>query len=481
MKDNNFYVTTPIFYPTGLPHIGTAYCVFIADTLARYARVQGQETLFLTGTDEHGANIALKAEESKQTPKEYVDSYAEQFQDIWDKSNVSYDYFMRTTHPEHEKFAQDLLQKSFDNGDIYEGSYEGWYCQSCEAYYDEKDLVDGKCPNHPTKEPVFTKEKNYYFRWSKYADWLLQFYEENPEFVRPSKWFAFVKEFVKSGLQDIPVTRANVKWGVPVPFDPEQTIYVWYDALPNYLSYLNFEENKKKGFEEKFWPVVTHVVGKDILKFHAILWPAMLKSAGYEVPKHVLVTGFFTVNNLKIGKSNNNAISPVELAEKYGNDAVRYALLSEFQIGNDGDFSFDRLKVKYETELADQWGNLLNRVIHLSTLKEIGEVSIDSVEKDFLNHVREVEQKYHDHFAQFEVFEAIGQICELTRWGNKYITEKKPWDKEATDAQQVLTNLLYLLERLIELFTPITPDSAAKAKEALAKREKIILFPKIEG
>lgn len=479
MKDT-FYITTPIFYPTGIPHIGTAYCVFIADTLARYARARGKETFFLTGTDEHGANIAQKATEAGKTPKEYVDEFAEAYQEIWQKTNVSYDYFMRTTHPEHEKFAQDILQKSFDNGDIYEGSYQGWYCQSCEAYYEESDLVEGKCPNHPKSEPIFTSEKNYFFRWSKYQDWLLQYYEDHPDFILPEKWAAFTKEFVKSGLRDIPISRANVKWGVPVPFDPEQTIYVWYDALPNYLSVLHFEENKKKDFPNKFWPDSTvHVAGKDILKFHAILWPAMLKSAGYEIPKSILVTGFFTVNNMKIGKSNGNAINPVELAEVYGNDAVRYALLSEFQIGNDGDFSIDRLKVKYQTELSDQWGNLVNRVIHLSNLKSIGKVDENIVEKEFLQHIKDSEQKYHEHFDNFEIFEAIGIINELTRFGNKYITEKQPWDKAATDAEQTLTNLLYLIEKIIVLFEPITPDSASRAKEALAKRENIILFPKL--
>lgn len=479
--NKNFYVTTPIFYPTGLPHIGTAYCVFIADTLARYARIKGADTLFLTGTDEHGANIAAKATEEGKTPIEYVDYYADAYKEIWRKTKITNDYFMRTTNPEHEKFAQDLLQKSFDNGDIYEGSYEGWYCQSCEAYYTEADLVDGKCPNHPTKTPVYTKEKNYYFRWSKYQSWLLEYYEQNPDFILPAKWAEFVKNFVKAGLQDIPVTRANVKWGIPVPFDSEQTIYVWYDALPNYLSYLHFAENEKKGYPEKFWPDnVTHVVGKDILKFHAILWPAMLKSAGLEIPKHVLVTGFFTVNGLKIGKSNGNAISPVDLANEFGIDAVRYALLSEFQIGNDGDFSIERLKIKYQTELADSWGNLVNRVIHLSNKKSVGEVDKSLVDKDVLTKIEEAEKKYHQHFENFEVFEAIEQVNELTRFANKYITEKQPWSKENLDSEQVIKNLLYLIERVIILFKPIIPESSEKAEQMLKNRETGILFEKFE-
>lgn len=479
--NKNFYVTTPIFYPTGVPHIGTAYNVFIADTLARYYRQKlGKEnTFFLTGTDEHGANIAKAAEAQGKTPQEYVDEYAAKYQEVWQGVNLSHDYFIRTTDPRHEKFAQELIQKSFDNGDIYEGSYEGLYCESCEAYYTEADLVDGKCPNHPTKTPVFTKEKNYYFKLSKYQDFLLNLYAERPDFVQPAKWAAYVRGLVEAGLQDIPVTRANVKWGVPVPFDPEQTIYVWYDALPNYLSTLTFPEFQ--GYEEKFWPVANHVVGKDIIKFHAILWPAMLKSAGYEVPQHVLVHGFFTINGQKIGKSNNNAIDPRDLAAKYGNDVVRYALLSEFQVGNDGDFNIDRLKVKYE-ELANSWGNLLARVVHLANNKEVEISNTANVEPEFLTKLEELVAKYTQHIEVKELFEALQTVGQITEWANKYIDEQKPWEKDKSpeDVALALNNLSVLLAKVNELYAPFLPESAAKATEALQKREKIILFPKIE-
>jgi methionyl-tRNA synthetase len=479
---NKFYITTPIFYPTGVPHIGTAYNVFLADTFARYHRQKlgDDNVFFLTGTDEHGGNIAKKAAENELSPQEFVDDYARKFQNVWKNLNISNDYFMRTTFPQHEKFAQELIQKSFDNGDIYEGEYQGWYCENCEAYYKEEDLVDGKCPNHPTKTPVFTKEKNYYFKLSKYRDWLLDYLKSNPEFVQPQKWSNYVQTLVEAGLEDIPVTRANVKWGIKVPFDPAQTIYVWYDALPNYLSVLNFEEFKSQNYFQNLWPVAHHLVGKDIIKFHAILWPAMLKSAGYELPKKVLVHGFFTVNGQKIGKSNNNAIDPVELSQKYTTDAVRYALLSEFQVGNDGDFSFERLEAKYNSDLANNWGNLLNRVIHLGNKRTLGILDFTDLDPEFKRKVDDIKVRVDGFMQNFQVFEAIQLIQELCSFGNVYIAEQKPWESRE-NADQVLKNLGYLLDISVQLFDPIIPDAAAKARNALSKKESIILFPKLEN
>lgn len=475
---NKFYVTTPIFYPTGVPHIGTAYNVFIADTFARYYRSKlgKEQVFFLTGTDEHGANIARKAAEEAVEPQAYVDKYAAVYQETWAGLGISNDYFIRTTNPEHEKFAAELLQKSYDAGDIYPGEYSGLYCESCEAYYTEADLVDGKCPNHPTKTPVFTTEKNYYFRLSKYQDFLSDYLEQHPDFVLPHKWSTYVKSLINQGLNDIPVTRANVKWGIPVPFDKEQTIYVWYDALPNYLSTLHFPKLQEQGYNMDFWPVANHIVGKDIVKFHAILWPAMLKSAGYQLPQHVVVQGFFTVNGQKIGKSNNNAIDPLELAKQYPIDAIRFALLSEFAVGNDGDFSLDRLQSKYDNELGNNWGNLLNRVIHLA-----GKLGLaDEVADSFKSEVDSYIEKYHQHMQKFEVFEAIQQIQALSQYGNVYIDREKPWLSEPKRAQQTLKNLTYLLEQVNSAYAPILPESGAKAAAALQAVEKVILFPKLE-
>lgn len=476
-----FYVTTPIYYPTGAPHIGSAYTTFIADTLARYHRAQGDDTFFLTGTDEHGGNIAKKATEQGITPQEYVDNYADIFQEAWRNLNISNDYFIRTTQPEHEEFAAQVIQKAYDNGDLYPSTYSGWYCESCEAYYEETDLVEGKCPNHPTKEPVFTTETNYFFKWSKYQDWLLELYEQNPEFIKPAKWAKWVKEFVSSGLKDIPVTRANVTWGVKVPFAPEQTIYVWYDALPNYLSVLHFPEFAAKNYYEKFWEQAVHVVGKDILKFHAILWPAMLKSAGYLLPKTILVNGFFTVNGQKIGKSNNNAVDPVELSQKYGVDAVRYALLSEFKVGNDGDFSFDRLDVKYQSDLSANWGNLHNRVLVLAEKFEVvSESRFETSDPALMDEINKAETEYHRAFADFEIFEAIQAVNGLAAFTNKYIADQKPWEKDASIAKVIILDLLVVIKKLAELYVPILPETAQKALESIEAGQKTILFPKLD-
>lgn len=479
----NFYITTPIYYPTGLPHIGTAYDIFIADTLARYYRKKlgNQNVFFLTGTDEHGANIARKAADEGVTPEDYVARYADAFKEVWNDLGISYDYFIRTTNPEHEAFAQQLIQKSFDNGDIYEGTYEGLYCESCEAYYSEEELIDGKCPNHPTKVPIFTKEKNYYFKLSKYQDWLLEYLNKNPDFVYPVKWYEYVKGLVGEGLKDIPVTRANVKWGIPVPFDKSQTIYVWYDALPNYLSVLNFKEFSNKDYFQKFWPNAHHLVGKDIIKFHTILWPAMLKSAGYPLPQQVIVHGFFTVNGQKIGKSNNNAIDPKELGEKYGNDAVRYALLTEFQLGNDGDFNFQRLETLYKSNLSNNFGNLVNRVIHLANLKKIEITNEELVEKKFKKDVDSRIEKINSLFEKYEIKGACDEINSLADLGNKYVDTEKPWALEKKEKLEiVLNNLNYLLKNLIDAYLPVIPESAEKAKIALDNKEEIILFPKIQ-
>jgi methionyl-tRNA synthetase len=477
----NFYVTTPIYYPTGTPHIGTAYTTLIADTLARYNRLRGNDTFFLTGTDEHGANIAKKASEERLEPQQYVNKAAEEFKKLWKELHISNDFFIQTTNPLHKEFAQNFIQRIYDNGDLYPAEYEGLYCESCEAYYTEEDLVDGKCPNHPTKTPIFTKEKNYYFKWSKYQDWLLDFYETHPEFVQPQKWYDYVKDFVKKGLKDIPFTRANVKWGIPVPFDPEQTIYVWSDALANYLSVLHFPENAAKDYYNKFWNEAIHVVGKDIIKFHAILWPAMLKSAGYEFPKTVLVHGFFTVNGQKIGKSNNNAINPIELAEKYGIDAVKYALLSEFKLGNDGDFSLERLQVKYDNDLGANWGNLHNRIHHLAGKYGITNENLADISDDTLRHeLQNADTQYNLHFARLELFEAIQTVNALAAFGNKYLTEQKPWEKPEAEAKIIVNDFVHLIKKLAELYTPFLPEAGEKAVKSLETGEKVILFPKLE-
>lgn len=477
-----FYITTPIFYANDVPHIGTAYTVFIADTLARYHRMilGNQNVLFLTGTDEHGAKIAQSAAKAGVTPRQLVDDISSKFKDTWKSLNITNDYFIRTTNPEHKEYTQWLIQKAYDNGDLYEGTYEGLYCQGCEAYYKESDLVEGRCPNHPTKSLQHMSENNYYFRLSKYKDFLLEHISNNPDFIKPLRWRNYVESLIKDGLEDVPVTRENVAWGIPVPFAPSQTIYVWYDALPNYISYLNFSQNKKAGLQEKFWKNVVHVVGKDILKFHAILWPAMLKSVNLPLPGTILVNGFFTVDGMKIGKSNGNAIDPVELANKYSIDAVRYALLTEFQIGNDGDFNVERLEAKYNGELGNNFGNLLNRVIHLSNKKNLNICEFDKVKDIFRSRVQSFVYDYHNHMQGFAIKEAAEVVNELFSFGNKYIDEAKPWNSNDSNKDfEVLNNLSFLLYEGIKCYTPIIPEAASRALLALENKDPVILFKKI--
>jgi methionyl-tRNA synthetase len=479
----SFYITTPIFYANDLPHIGTSYTVFIADTFARYySKKLGKENvLFLTGTDEHGNKVAKTAKERNQTPKEFVDEISQGFKSTWEHVGICFDYFMRTTHPEHKTYAQNLIQKAFENGDLYEGQYSGLYCEGCEAYYKETDLIDNKCPNHPSKTPVMTTESNYYFKLSKYRDRIMQHIKQNSDFIKPEKWRDYIIGVLEEGLEDIPVTRANVEWGIPVPFAPDQTIYVWYDALPNYISYLNFAENKAKEFQKKFWENAVHVVGKDILRFHAVLWPAMLMSVGLPLPKTILVNGFFTVNGTKIGKSNGNAINPVELVEKYGIDAVRYALLTEFQIGNDGDFSFERLEAKYHGELGNNFGNLLNRVIHLSNKKNISINDDNLVASDFRYEVRQYINKYHEFMHDYKLKEAADVINDLFSFANKYIDQHKPWLTNDANLDKItLNNLSFLLYQGIICYEPIIPNAAKAAMEALLNQQPIILFKKYE-
>ncbi len=481
-KDNTVYVTTPIFYANDIPHIGTSYTVFLADTIARYFRQKlGRENvLFITGTDEHGSKVAKTAESLGKSPQEFVDEISNLFKDIWLRAGVDFDYFMRTTHPEHKNYTQWLIQKVFENGDIYVGTYEGLYCEGCEAYYKESDLVNGRCPNHPTKELVITSEKNYYFALSKYTEKIKHHIENNPKFIQPEKWKDYVMSLLDGGIEDIPVTRANVSWGIPVPFDPKQTIYVWFDALPNYISYLNFKENKKKNYEKVFWHNAIHVIGKDIIKFHTILWPAMLMSAGLELPRTILVHGFFTVNGVKIGKSNGNVINPVELINKFGVDALRYALLTEFQIGNDGDFSLERLKAKYTTELSNNFGNLLSRVIHLSNKKNIQINNFESVQEEFKIKILSFIKQFQNLMEDYKIKEANDILQELFAFGNKYIDTHKIWlSNDSRLDKLVLNNLSFLLYQGIISYLSIIPEAASKALEALMEQKPIILFKKL--
>ena len=363
MTDTHFFITTPIYYSNGIPHIGHAYSSLLADTIARAKRLEGKQVKFSTWVDENSQKVVESATALEMDTMAYADMMAARHQAVWDGISIEYTDFIRTTEPRHQKFVQSVLQKSFDNGDIYEWVYEGKYCVGCEAFKKESDLVEKNgvliCPDHPNKPLEELKEKNYFFRLSKYQDRLLEFYESHPDFITPHSRYAEVREFVKWGLEDFSISRETNKFGISLPFDTEQVTYVWYDALFNYLTVCQWEE-------EKWWPADLHVIGKDIIRFHAIYWPAMLWSAGYEAPSQLLVTGHFTVDGQKMSKSIGNVIDPVAYSEEYSRDMMTLYLFSAFPIGEDGDFDQKEAILQYNAKLSNNLGNLLNlSLIHI--------------------------------------------------------------------------------------------------------------------
>ena len=353
-----FYITTPIYYVNDKPHVGHAYSTIIADTLARYHRALGDEVTFLTGTDENSQKTVDAAQKNGEDIISYTDRLAGVWKSVWQALNISNTDFIRTTEARHKKIVEEFWKRLWDNGDIYKGRYEGLYCKGHEAFMKESDLVNGLCPDHKIKPEHFA-EDNYFFKLKRYEKDLLAFYEKNPNFVIPENRYNEVKNFVREGLEDLSISRQAQKWGIPVPNDPSQVVYVWFDALINYVSAIGIEQWEQH-------PADVHVIGKDITRFHAIIWPAMLMSAKLPLPKQVAANGFFTVNGVKISKSLGNAIDPIDLAEKYGAEALRYFLLREIPYGEDGDFSEEKLKERYNADLANGIGNLAARVMKLA-------------------------------------------------------------------------------------------------------------------
>ena len=359
---NTFYVTTPIYYPSGKPHIGSAYTTIAADILKRWHMLLGKEVFFLTGTDEHTKKVVKAAEKEKMTPKQYTDFITPLFEGAWKKLNISYDRFIRTSDTDHKKYVQHLLSEVHKKGEIYKGIYDGLYCFECEAYYTEKDCPDKICPIH--KKPLdYFKEETYFFQLSKYQSKLLEFYKKNPDFIAPQFRQNEIINRVKEGLKDISISRKNEKWGIPLPFDDSHVAFVWFDALTNYVSGIGIDENKE--LFNKFWPADIHLVGKDIMWFHTVIWPAMLFAANIEPPKKVFAHGWLLTSELKIGKSSGNAVDLTYLIEKYGADTLRYFLFRTIPFGQDGDFSEDKLSERLNNELANGLGNLLNRTLAL--------------------------------------------------------------------------------------------------------------------
>lgn len=464
-----YFLTTPIYYINDVPHIGHAYTTIAADVLARYWREKlGKENVFfLTGTDEHGAKIAQAAEEAGISPQDFADEISPKFTEAWDLFNIKYDYSIRTTNPQHEKFASEILQKIYDNGFIYEDTYEGLYCVGCEKFLTDADLIDGKCPLHPNSEPVRQKEKNYFFKLASFEKYLIDLFENDIVKVCPESKKSEILGKLKLGLQDISISRAGVSWGIPVPWDKSQTIYVWVEALFNYYTATKFIDNK-----EQFWPPDLHIVGKDILWFHTVIWSALLKAADLDQPKQIFAHGFFTINGQKMSKSLGNVISPKELIDRYGVDGSRYLLLSAFPFGDDGDFSFEKLDIKFNSDLANGIGNLTSRLAKLCE-------GLEFETKDRITELNKTDKFIEN--LQFHL--AIEQISKDVSEINTKFSNNEPWNK---DEQWKTEHLPYFVSKILELsykIKPILPETAEKI-ESQFKGPKITssppLFPRLK-
>ena len=468
--NKKFYITTPIYYPSANFHIGHCYTTIIADAIARFKRLQGFDVFFQTGTDEHGEKIEKKAKESGVTPKEYVDKIIENAKDLWASLGISYDYFIRTTDEKHEKAVQKIFKKLYEQGDIYKGEYKGLYCVPCESFWTESQAVDGKCPDCG-REVKMVSEEAYFFKLSKYQDRLVKFYDENPEFILPlSRKNEMLNNFIKPGLEDLCVSRTSFKWGIPVDFDPNHVVYVWIDALSNYITSLGYPNEDAELFK-KYWPADLHLVGKEIVRFHTIIWPCMLMALNLPLPHQVFGHGWLKINDGKISKSLGNYKDPREYIDAYGVDAVRYYALREVPFGSDGNFSEEALISRTNTDLANTLGNLVSRTISMSHKYFDGIILNPKVEEEIDNNliasVTSLKKIVEEKMSELKVNEAIDEIMEVLRKCNKYIDDTTPWAlaKDETMKDRLATILYNLLESiricaiLLSSFIPSTSDA----------------------
>ena len=465
-----FYITTPIYYPSANFHIGHCYTTIIADSIARYKRLAGYDVFFLTGTDEHGEKIEKKAKENGVTPKEYVDKIVDNAKDLWKSLGISYDKFIRTTDEYHEKAVQKIFNKLYEQGDIYKGEYEGLYCTPCESFWTETQLVDGKCPDCG-RDVHIVKEESYFFKLSKYQDKLIKLYEEHPEFIQPeSRKNEMLNNFIKPGLEDLCVSRTTFNWGIPVTFDAKHVVYVWIDALTNYITALGYMSDDDSLFK-KYWPADLHLVGKEIVRFHTIIWPALLMALDLPLPKKVFGHGWLIIDGGKISKSLGNYKDPREYIDLYGVDAIRYFALREVPFGNDGTFSESALISRTNADLANILGNLGNRTISMSYKYYDGIVleptCKEEMDIDLINSVSNLYKIVDEKMGELHISEAIDAIFDVLRKCNKYIDDTTPWvlAKDETKKDRLATVLYNLLESIricAILLSPFMPTSVDK-------------------
>jgi methionyl-tRNA synthetase len=477
---SRFFVTTPIYYVNDKPHIGHAYCTIAADVLSRFHRMNGEETFFLTGTDEHGSKVAETAEELGKSPQELCDANALSFKEAWKNLNITYDYFVRTTDSRHEKAVQKLLNQlnsattEGDQKTVYPGEYSGLYCVGCEKFITEKDLVNGLCPEHQRK-PEKLSEKNYFFRLSSYLKKVEKLILDNKLRLLPEERKKETLGLLRQGLEDFSISREKVRWGIPLPFDPKQNAYVWVDALPNYISAIGYgddPEHFKKWWKDAY---VVHLIGKDILKFHAIFWPAMLLAVGEKPPDVIFVHGYFTVEGQKMSKTLKNVVDPNFLVKEYGPDAVRYLLLTQFPFGQDGDIDERRLAEKYNSDLANDLGNLVSRVINMVKSYCEGKIPqpllYDKSDEELKDEAVTCGGVVFEHISKINLNQAIDQAMKLVRSSNRYIENQAPWNLAKNDDKERLATVLYVgcevLRIISVLFHPLLPNKSVRIRELL--------------
>lgn len=474
MSRRRFYITTPIYYVNDKPHIGHIYTTIAADILARYYRIKGKEVFFLTGTDEHGAKVAESAKKAGKSPREFCDKNSKLFKNTFQNLNLSFDYFVRTTDRRHEKAVAKFMQKLWENGDIYEGTYEGLYCTDCEKFLSDKELIQDKCPDH-LKVPEKISEKNYFFKLKKYLPRVKKLIEEDKIKIHPEERKRETQGLFRQGLEDFSVSREKVKWGIPLPFDKKQITYVWVEALQNYISAIGYGDNRKEF--EKWWPADAHLMGKDILKFHAIYWPALLLAAGEKLPKELFIHGFFTINGQKMSKTLGNVIDPNTLVKKFGPDATRYLLLSQFPLGQDGDIKEEKFEEKYNADLANGLGNLVSRTLNMIEQYCGGKIPKLVKSPRSLSKVKGLIEKLMFDKALKEIWEAI-------EWTNQYIDKEKPWKLKNNQSrlEKVISELAAVLCEVASNLSPFVPETSEKIITQISNK-KIKkgkpLFPRI--
>ncbi|MED3877546.1 methionine--tRNA ligase [Lysinibacillus capsici] len=487
-QQKTFYITTPIYYPSGKFHIGTAYTTVASDTIARYKRLKGYDVRFLTGMDEHGQKIQEKAAEAGKHPQDYVNEIADAAKKLWGLMDISYDDFIQTTQDRHTKAVEKIFQKFLDNGDIYKGEYEGWYCTPCESFFTETQLVDGNCPD--CGRPVHkVKEESYFFNMKKYADRLLAYYDENLEFIEPeSRKNEMINNFIKPGLEDLSVSRTSFDWGIKVPGDPKHVIYVWVDALTNYITALGYLSEDESLFN-KYWPADVHVVGKDIVRFHTIYWPIFLMALDLPLPKKVFAHGFIMMKDGKMSKSKGNVIYPEMLIERYGLDATRYFLLRELPFGSDGVFSPESFIERTNFDLANDLGNLLNRTISMINKYFDGIIPTENLQPtEFDASLKEqaesVRIKYEESMEKMQFSVVLADLWTLVSRTNKYIDETQPWvlAKEESDKPKlgaVMRNLAESLHQIAVMLQPFMTTTPKRMIDQLGLDDKFLAWDTI--